>query len=81
MRDDVVFLMTAPNEPMARFWEQVLVDEGIPVLVRPGGPGAGAWGSVAIFEHDLFVREDELQRAREIVAEDDAGSGNDEAER
>lgn len=70
MSDDVVFLMTAPNEPMARYWEDVLVEAGIPVLVRPGGPGAGGWGSVATFDHDLFVREDDLLRAREIVAAD-----------
>ena len=70
MSDDISFLMTAPNEPMARFWEDVLVDAGIPVLVRPGGPGAGGWGSVAMFAHDLYVRQDDLARAREIVAED-----------
>jgi hypothetical protein len=70
MSDDIAFLMTAPNEPMARFWEDVLVDAGIPVLVRPGGPGAGGWGSVATFAHDLYVRQGDLTRAREIVAED-----------
>ena len=70
MSDDIAFLMTAPNEPMARFWEDVLVDAGIPVLVRPGGPGAGGWGSVATFAHDLFVRNDDLDRAREIIAAD-----------
>jgi len=68
--DDIVFLMTAPNEPMARFWEDVLVDAGIPVLVRPGGPGAGGWGSVSMFDHNLYVRQDDLVRAQEIVAED-----------
>ena len=70
MSDDIAFLMTAPNEPMARFWEDVLVDAGIPVLVRPCGPGAGGWGSVATFAHDLFVRNDDLDRAREIIAAD-----------
>ncbi len=70
MSDDIAFLMTAPNEPMARFWEDVLRDAGIPVLIRPGGPGVGAWGSVATFAHDLYVRKDQLTRAREIVAED-----------
>jgi hypothetical protein len=70
MSDDIAFLMTSPNEPMARFWEDVLVDAGIPVLVRPGGPGAGGWGSVATFAHDLFVRNDDLDRAREIIAAD-----------
>ena len=70
MSDDIAFLMTAPNEPMARYWEDVLVEVGIPVLVRPGGPGAGGWGSVATFAHDLYVRQDDLARAREIVSED-----------
>jgi len=70
MSDDIAFLMTAPNEPMTRFWEDLLVDAGIPVLVRPGGPGAGGWGSVAMFAHDLYVRRDDLARAREIVEED-----------
>jgi len=73
MSDNIRFLMTAPNEPLARLWEQVLQDAGIPVLVRPGGPGAGAWGSVATFEHDLFVRESDLERAREIVTAEGDG--------
>ena len=77
MSDDIVFLMTAPNEPMARFWEDVLVDAGIPVLVRPGGPGAGGWGSVATFAHDLYVRRDDLARAQEIVV-DDVNTDTDE---
>ncbi|MCD6033416.1 MAG: putative prokaryotic signal transducing protein [Thermomicrobiales bacterium] len=74
MSDDqeITFLLTAPNEPMARFWEDVLADADIPALVRPGGPGAGGWGSVATFSHDLYVRRSDLDRAREIIAEDDA---------
>ena len=76
MSDEVRFLMTAPNEPLARLWEQVLQEAGIPSLVRPGGPGAGAWGSVATFEHDIFVRESDLERAREIVAAEDAGESD-----
>ena len=70
MSDDIAFLMTAPNEPMARYWEDILVEAGIPVLVRPGGPGAGGWGSVATFAHDLYVRQDNLAQAREIVDQD-----------
>ena len=68
---DLAFLLSAPNEPMARFWEQVLLDADIPVLVRPGGPGAGGWGSVATFSHDLYVRQGDLLRAQDIIAEDD----------
>ena len=67
--DPVVYLTSAPNEPMAQMTAQVLLDEGIRALVRPKGPGPGAWGSVATFEHDLFVLRSQLERAREIVAE------------
>lgn len=70
MSDDIVYLMTAPNEPIARMWEQILVDAGVPALVRPGGPGAGGWGSVATFEHELFVRRSDLALAEEILAEE-----------
>lgn len=80
MSDDIAFLLSAPNEPMARFWEQVLADAGIPALVRPGGPGAGGWGSVATFSHDLYVRASDLERAQDIVAADedaDASAGDD----
>ena len=68
MSDDIRFLMTAPNEPLARMWEEILQEAGIPALVRPGGPGAGAWGSVATFEHGIFRPRAGSGAAREIVA-------------
>ena len=52
----------------------MLVDAGIPVLVRPGGPGAGGWGSVATFAHDLYVRQDDL--AELVRSSPGCGSGN-----
>lgn len=73
MSDEIVYLVTAPNEPIARMWEQMLVDADIPTLVRPGGPGAGAWASVATIEHDLYVRARDLDRARQIMDEDGEG--------
>jgi hypothetical protein len=71
MNDDIAFLITAPNEPIARLWEGMLRDADIPVLVRPGGPGAGGWGSVAIFAHDLYVRQADVERALQIVADEE----------
>ena len=72
MKDDLAFLASAPNEPIARMWEQILLDEGVPVLVRAAGPGIGGWGSAATFEHELYVLRHDLERARRIM-EDDAG--------
>lgn len=67
--DDIVWLTTAPNEPIARMWAADLEHEHIRVMLKPGGPGFGAWASAATFEHDLFVRRADLERARELLAE------------
>ncbi len=69
-RDEpVVYLATEPNEPLAQLAAQVLRDEGIRVLLRPSGPGFGAWGSVATFAHELFVLRSDVERARRVLAE------------
>jgi len=62
----IVWLATAPNEPEAQMWAETLRRQDIPVFVRPGGPGVGAWASVASFEHDLFVRSQDLSAARRL---------------
>jgi hypothetical protein len=64
---DLVWLATAPNQPEAEMWAQTLRDAGIPVLVQSGGPGFGAWASVAMFEHHLFVHRRDLKRARDMA--------------
>lgn len=73
MNDEVAYLITAPNEPIARMWEQILRDAGIPVLVRAEGPGMGGWASVAISAHDLYVRGSDLERAKRIMEEEAGG--------
>lgn len=71
MSDEIVFLMSVENEPLALYWQDVLQDAGIPVLVRAAGPGFGGWASAALLPHDLSVRRGDLERAREIVAADE----------
>ncbi len=75
--DAIVWLITAPNEPEALMWADAIRATGIPVFVRAGGPGVGAWASVSSFEHDLMVRERDLVPARRVVREllqSDAGA-------
>lgn len=62
-------LTSAPNEIEANLIAGILRDEGIPVMLRPGGPGFGAWASVMSFEHGIYVREVDLERARSILDE------------
>lgn len=76
-----VWLTSVPNEIEANLVAGALRDAGLQVLVRPGGPGFGAWASVATFEHAIYVREADLDRARDILAEntgvDEDESGSD----
>jgi hypothetical protein len=67
--DEIVWLITAPNEPEALMWADTIRATGVAVFVRPGGPGVGAWASVSSFEHDLLVRGKDLVPARRIVRE------------
>jgi hypothetical protein len=68
------FLTTAPNEIEANLIAGILRDEGIPVMLRPGGPGFGAWASSFTFEHAIYVRESDIERARSVLEETTIGS-------
>ena len=65
--DPIVLLATAPNEPLARLWADVLAEAGIRSLVKPIGPGVGAWASAATLEHELHVLRSRLAEAQEIL--------------
>ena len=67
MGDDIVLLATASSEVEAGMWNDALQAANIRTLIRPGGPGAGAWASAATFEHNIFVRAGDLTRARTIL--------------
>ncbi|MGC4108327.1 MAG: DUF2007 domain-containing protein [Thermomicrobiales bacterium] len=65
--DTVVLLTTAPNEPEALMWAATLRNAGIAAMLKPGGPGAGAWASAATFSHEIFVHERDFDRAKGLV--------------
>jgi hypothetical protein len=73
--DTTVWLVSAPNDPEAQLWANTLRSLDIPVFVRSGGPGVGAWASVSSFEQDLLVRERDLVRAYRVVRDMLADSG------
>lgn len=78
MNVEIVFLTTAPNEPIAGLWQSILEDAGIPVLVQPLGAGFGAWGSASTLAHRLSVRADDLTRAQELLAAETDGAWDEE---
>lgn len=78
MPEAIVVLTTAPNELIAGFWQSILEEADIPVLVQPLGAGFGAWGSAATFAHRLSVRAGDLARARELLAAETDGAWDEE---
>lgn len=67
-RDDpIVFLASAPNEPLAQLWTSMLEESDIRVLMKPGGAGIGGWGSAATLEHELYVLRSKMEEARRII--------------
>jgi hypothetical protein len=73
-----VQVAVAPNEPIAGLWRSVLEESGIVTMIRPLGPGFGAWGSVATFEHEVLVPEADAADARALLA--DFAADDDDAE-
>ena len=66
-RDEFVLLGVAGSEVEAGMWNQALQAAGVKALIRPGGPGAGAWASAATFDHQVFVRADQLDLAQKVL--------------
>jgi hypothetical protein len=64
--DRIVQVGVAPNEAIAMWWKQILEDEGIVVMLRPGGIGQGYFAN-ALNEHYILAREDQAEEAIEIL--------------
>lgn len=66
--DKIVQVGVAPNEAIALLWKQVLEDEGIVVMLLPGGIGQGYFSN-ALNEHYIHVHESNAESALEILDE------------
>ena len=62
----LVQIAVAPNEALANIWRELLQAEGVPVLLRIGGPGL-AYFAPALCEHHLHVRAAQAARARQLL--------------
>lgn len=64
---DIVLLAVAQSEVEGMMLADTVRGAGINVMLKAGGPGMGAWASAATFEHRLYVRKDDLARARMVL--------------
>lgn len=60
-------LVVFEGEPLARLAAQRLEEEGIVCSVRPVGVGPGGWGFTANLPYALEVRDEDTERARDIL--------------
>ena len=67
MEERTVRLAVFPDEPSARLAEGRLLGAGIPCLVKALGVGPGGWGVAVSLPHALYVRREDLERARSLL--------------
>lgn len=66
--DRVVQVGVAPNEAIALWWKEILEEDGIRVMLKPGGIGFGYFAN-ALNEHYIMVLESQAELAVEILNE------------
>jgi hypothetical protein len=64
----IVPLTTYPNEMEARMAAQILEENDIPAVVKPMGGGYGVLGVTSFIHHRVYVPEDNLKQAEELLA-------------
>jgi len=66
--EPLVQIATAPNEPIAKMWSDVLAENNIHCLLKGGNLGAAMYIPAMILPHKIFVVESETERAKELLA-------------
>ena len=65
-----VRIATFHSGTMARYWADILNDEGIPSVIKPLDVGYGVFGSGALIPHGLYVLPADEERARQFIDEE-----------
>ena len=60
-----VHLTTAPDQLVAEMWRDLLMDEGVSAIIRPGD--TSSFMGVSHYPVRIMVREHHLERGREVL--------------
>ena len=66
--DPIVKVASGLLEPEAEMWRDILQQEGVPAFAKVMDPVARSEGSATGTNTALFVKESDLERAREILS-------------
>ena len=67
-KEPLVYIATAPNEPLARMWAGILEDEGIDSLVKSIDLSAAWYMPFNYSNNEIHVLASQAEKAREILA-------------
>ena len=59
-----VYLATAPDQMQAEMWRELLVEEGVSAILRPGDLSVLG---VLVYPCRIMVAEEQLETAREVL--------------
>ena len=76
--EPLVRVASAGNQAIAEMWREMLSNNGIPALVRIGGPLTGY--ATFASPHDILVLAADLPAARDLLAAYDRDVGEDEGD-
>ena len=65
--DPLVLLATAPNEPVALMWKEILESEGIPSMVKRNAPAWLLYAQSVMLPCELYVLASQQEKAKEIL--------------
>lgn len=66
--DPIVMLVGALSEPEAEMWRELLAEDGLVAMVKYTGALGGYGYRGGSRDFDLFVKQSDLTRARQILA-------------
>ena len=66
--EPLVYIATAPNEPVAMMWAEILENEGIHPLVKSGELQAAMYMPSLLSRCEIHVIDSQAEEAKEILA-------------
>jgi hypothetical protein len=66
--EPLVHIATAPNEPIANMWAEILEENNIHCLLKGGNLGAAMYIPPLQLQHKIYVLASEAQKAKEIIS-------------
>ena len=66
--EPMVHIATAPNEPMAMMWKEILENEGINSMIKSRDLKAATYMPFILSRCEIYVLESQAERAKRVIS-------------